>query len=254
MVVYYEVVFLSDAVMDGFLLCLSSAVLKLPLRPHRLFVSACVGGGISLLCVLFPAYKVYLFLVGLLILPALVKKHARIKEYLSAVLAFLAAGAVVAGLSVALISLGIDRTELFFGKTPILVGSSGILAVVFVARMQKNLPSIRNKNEYSLSAFLATGGREIRFSAFYDSGNRVYSDDGKRVVFVSDSVYAGLVKEKEETLSFRTAGGVCTSKMTPAELRVCYADGKCALYQVMVASARQLKSDRLILHGEMGGI
>lgn len=250
MIAYYEIVFLSDCCIDALLLSLSLVTVRAPVRLARVCISAFVGGSGAVLFALYPDCRAIVFLLSLIVMPFLAKRHRNYKEYFSFLLVFLCMTAVLGGVVMLVRSLGVPFRTISYGVVPISVGLGGCIVLFLVDKLLFSVPKDRKKNLDFYRVYLSDGCNGKSYEAFYDSGNRVYSDGGDRVIFVSPSVYRSL-RGKRESLTVRTAGGVFTTLMTPAELTVRYPDGKNVLYRVKAAKSDALVREKIILHGEM---
>lgn len=171
--------------------------------------------------------------------------------YFLSVMTFLSVSAVLAGLYV--LSVGLGLYDLFFFGVPhAFVSLIGILLILSVKKLLSYGSRTRRTNGCLYDVYLSSSGVGKTFRGFYDSGNRAYTDAGEKVIFVPPSVYSILSPIEEEPYEVLTAGGIFSTQMTGAEATVFFPEGA-VTYQVKAALGKKLFSDRVILHSEMTG-
>ena len=250
MTVYYEILFLSDFCVDALLSSLTVVALRSNLRVGRIFLVSFFGGLGAVLTALFPNYRIFIFVTLLPTIPFFMKRQKNYREYFLSLLAFMCVTAVLGGVVLMAKALWVPTKTLRYGAVPISVGLGGSFVVFMAQKLLAEAPKERKKNALSYPVSLSCGGKRKTYEGFYDSGNRVYSDEGEQVIFVAPEVYHSLLGH-EETLAVRTAGGVFTTTVAPAELTVRYPSGNVAVYRVKAAKSDALLHESIILHGDM---
>ena len=136
---------------------------------------------------------------------------------------------------------------LIFIKLPFVIVLCGIIFVTCLSNLPKKKLS-SNENYYPCE--IRIGDRKTRTVAFFDSGNRVFTNNGEPVVMADRAIYNRFVGAEEE-ICFSTLSGVRATNCRDGTVTV-FRGGKRTEYAVKVAlSPKRLLQCGLILHGDM---
>ena len=119
--------------------------------------------------------------------------------------------------------------------------------------MKSNIEKERNKNENIYKVKISDGIKYIIKDAYFDSGNRVYANNGDPISIVSKSIYNNLVGEEKEII-VQTIGGYVSLTYKMVEIKI-YSDfNENIIYKTGIAAAPFLSSQyEVILHCDMLG-
>lgn len=256
MTIYVEIVFISNFLIDAFLGAMTLFLTKNPLNVKRILLFSFSGAVLSTVYPLFSKFGYLLKIFGLVVLPVFLKKNTRFKEYLVMTAVFLtvtvATGGIATGLSV-FNSDGLSFDELTYGTFPILVSTSGLVVLATIGYLKKELRKIAKKNSYYCEVYITNGQNKCRCKAYYDSGNRVYANNGECVVIVSERIYNMLMPAESEYLGIYTAGGKYNMEITDAAV-ILLSEGEGIFYKVKAGRAFNVSADAdVILHSDMTG-
>lgn len=109
----------------------------------------------------------------------------------------------------------VNEISLHYGRLPVLFGLSGIVFFFLIGNIRLYLQRRFTVSQSEYVVYLSDGRTDKRYVAFYDSGNRVYSRYGEKVVFVAPKVYEGLEKDTvadDEKAIFLTLNSFITSR------------------------------------------
>ena len=255
MEVYIEYVILDNLVVDYLLLFLTLKTLRLKTNRLLVFLSATLGTVASCVMPLLNLNNGFTYTVKILlaaIMTLLCCRFNRIKEYvrtfyLFVFYTFLFGGAVIA----VCYFLGIEYYALDFTYSPeFSLGLVLLPCIVVYVVLRRLVTVIYKKKEIEpfvrkCSVFI--GGREIRFSGFIDSGNRLFCPQtGFPVVLCSPKagkrLYDGgfLIGARSEVMRFYTAAGSSTIKIYEMDkLEIYNGDKQNTLYNVMIGISRR---------------
>ena len=256
MTVYVEIVFISNFLIDAFLGAITLSLTKNPPNVKRIALFSLFGAFLSTIYPLLSQFGYLLKIFGLAAMPVFLKKYNRFREYLVMTAVFLtvtvATGGLVLGLSV-FTAQGLTFDELSYGTFPILISSCGLIVLILTEYLKKELWKIRKKNSYFCEIYIMNGQKKCRCKAYYDSGNRVYANNGECVVIVSERIYNMLMPAKSEFLGINTAGGKYNMEITDAAV-ILLSDGEGIFYKVKAGKAFNVSADAdVILHSDMTG-
>lgn len=190
MVVYIEYAFLENFLFDCVLLYLSLKAVKEPIKPIKLFLSACVGSVFALvfpllalpkLCAYFFKFSVG-FLLCLLVVPELKTKKDR-GRYAFTCICFFSFSFFFGGVILAFLQ------EFFPKKTPSLLVMAcfaclGVGCVVAIEKFYKK----RAVQRFIYDCFVGYGEKRIHLKGFLDSGN-LARNKGLPVCFLSPEYF-----------------------------------------------------------------
>ena len=257
MTIYIEVIFLSNLLIDVFLIVVSLSVLGAKIRMTRVILSAAIGGFFSAIYPFVGRYQILLKILCGAIMPIIFRKNYKFKEYLASLTVFFAVTMILGGIVLSLTTFLSDKityNSLTYGTFPILISASGTVAILLYSYLKRELKREIRKSDnfYDVKIYNSSGACDCR--AFYDSGNRVYTKNGERVVIVGEDVYNKLMPAEVETIGVATPNGVSEMEITDARLVIYLRNGENKIYKVKAGrSALILGEAQLILHSEMMG-
>lgn len=236
MVVWVEVAFLENFLIDGVLLFLSLRLARVRVRPFRLFLSAAVGGAEAVLFPLFSLPKRSAYAVKFLggaLLPLLTVGEKRARPYIAATISFFALTFAFGGLLVAAYSFfGVERAEgnaFLVEQAPVALILSGLLlfaALVFF--LSKAIWRYRAVRRSLVPCTLRVGERTVRCSAFSDSGNLLTFRGEPVCVATAAAVFALFGREAAAAgrISLTTVNGSRTSPVFACDELTVEREGK----------------------------
>lgn len=260
MTIYAEIVFLSNFFIDLFLLSFTLAVIRKKVGVARLVCSAAFGGIISAIYPLIGSIRYIIKALCVVAMVIIIKPGKHIKDYFVTTVTLLAATFLLGG--AVTFFVGFFRTDLSYenmtyGIIPILV-SACCTGIIYLTDLLKNeLGKFRRKNALFSVATIKSGSFNKKCRAFYDSGNRVYANNGEPVIFVSEKIYNKLTPDDGNASSVEivTANGISVVPTKKATIDVYSADGSHTLYKVAAGkvSAACLSEAEILLHSDMQG-
>lgn len=255
MTLYVEIVFLSNFMIDAFLGALTLFLLKCPLEVKRIGIFSLLGAIMSAIYPVLANYGYLLKISGLIILPIFLKKFSKFKDYLITLAVFLTVTVAAGGLTFAFAnftSVDLTYNELTYGVFPLVTSASGLILLSVAQYLKKELKLTHKKNSLYYEVYILNDRCKCRCRAFYDSGNRVYANNGECVVIVSDRVYNMLMPAESEYLGIYTAAGKYNMEITDAVVFV-LKDGEGSVYKVKAGRSNVATDTDMILHSDMTG-
>lgn len=111
-------------------------------------------------------------------------------------------------------------------------------------------PPVGSKKYYE--CVLSSKGKKVRTVAFFDSGNRVFGNNGEPVVWANGSIYNKLEGEESE-VCYSTLTGVNIAPCKDCDVTVCYEEKSYSYSAKIARSPKKLLRCDVILHGDMTG-
>lgn len=253
MIVYFEIVLLSNFFIDVFLYALTLTLLKCKINKFRVAIAG-ITGAICSAILPYAWNYVNVIKIGLIIiLPSLFRKNVTFKSYTTTLGVFLAVtlffGGTVYALKIQI--AGLNKIYIDYGIIPILFSVSGIASIYFYRSIKSGIKCEVNKNKNIYMTEISDGRTRIKKEAYFDSGNRVYADNGEPVVIVSKEIYNKFEGEESEVV-IRTINGITSLKCKFAEIKIYLNDDENMIYKTVIAKAPQMSSDyKIILHNDM---
>ena len=253
MTLYAEVVFISNFFVDTFIYVLTLIILKCNVNLKRLFISATLGGIMSTVIPIMGSYYTILKVLGIIVLPLIFRKNTNVKTYLATVSVFITVTLLLGGMVYLLdVTIGENKSVyLYYGTFPIIYSIAGMSLIFLYVNLRKFAfyDKIKNKNIYEIE--ICVEGKNLRIEAYYDSGNRVYANNGEPVTIVTETIYNMFDAEEDEVI-IRTINGVSVLKTKKASIVVFGNENK--VYNAKIAEAPLLNSEyHVILHSDMLG-
>lgn len=253
MIIYAEIVFLSNFFIDAFIFCITLVLQKSPINVLRIIVASTLGGLASAIIPIVPKYNALIKIIGIFIFPLLIKKSTKITGYLSNTATFLTVTLIMGGGAYLLINSGYSEYVLLYGVFPIVASFSGIMLIILARYLQKFALSERNKNKNIYEVELFSENNRLRLYAYFDSGNRVYANNGEPVTVVSETVY-NVFDSVEDSIFVSSINGVSELRTKEVFVKIILDDGAEKVYETKIAKAPRLIEDfDVILHCDMLG-
>lgn len=257
MTIYVEVIFISNFLIDLFICVLTLMINKSAFNAFRLIMCSTIGGISAAIYPLISSYGYIVKVITAILIPALLKKHKKFSEYAVSLSTFLCVTLILGGLALSLTTVFSDSLtyeKLTYGIFPILLSVSGILLIFLLKFLKKELIKTRNRNVLIYEATIANENCSLRCKAFYDSGNRVYTKNGERVVIVNSAVYNKLMPAQVFSVAVSTPAGSFGMPVTDAILKIYFGDGENKIYKVKAGKGNVAVGDtQIILHSDMLG-
>ena len=227
---YAELEFLKGFLNEVMVLLFVKTVLKQNITKKKIVLIGFVYGLIAVFLPIFPlACKVVRYTLCFILLPILCLDK-RLVTYLFAI-----------------------SIELFFSYfiLPIPISLCVSISLGCFSRFPKK--KIKSNGNYYECA-LSTEGKTVRTVAFFDSGNRVFGENGEPVVWADGKVYNKLPGEESEVF-YSTLNGNNVAPCKEGRV-VVFGNGKTYRYEAKIAcSPKKINRYGVILHGDMvGGI
>jgi len=148
---------------------------------------------------------------------------------------------------------GLTFSPITYGAFPILISVSAVLLGLTLKSLTKNVGSARAKNGNIFRALIANKNFALETRAFFDSGNRVFAENGDCIVFVSPAVYNKLLPAKVSEVYVKTVGGGMVVPFTDVFIEVYFDGGENKLYKAGAASSlTPFDGYDVLLNGNMG--
>lgn len=257
MTVYVELIFLSNMCIDAFIFCLVNTVLKVKSDITRLLFASVIGGFCSAIYPFIGVFRIIMKIFLALVLPAIFRKIYTFKDYLITLSSFLCISFILAGCVLMLNGFStknLSFNPIIYGIFPILFCLSGFIITILLGNIIfKLLPQrLKNGNLYRVS--IANENGKINSVAYYDSGNRVFTDNGQWVVFVNSDIYNKLMPAKEKSIIIATINGKSIVKTTSATIKIYLGEFENKIYKVHIGLGDMLSiNQKILLHAEMLG-
>ena len=254
MVIYAEFVFITNFFADLTVVAITSDILRCKRNGKRKILTALLGAMIATILPFFLSKIVIFKLISIIILPIFLKKNGSFFEYLITLCVFLCVTLLIGGMMYGLKTSITSYSGENDASVIVILFSIATLAVSVVCReIIEKLYSYLKKREREYFVTISDGRTEGNFSAFYDSGNRVYAKNGEPVTIVAFDVYNMFVGQ-EENVFVQTINGMSELKSKDVKI-VIYSDtNENMIYRTKIASAPNIKvKERILLHGDMIG-
>ena len=204
MSVYIEYIFLDNFIINFLLLYAVTKTLRVKAKKLRLFAAALLGTILAILLPLFEVGDIAAFAVklGTGLLMTVLACPARGKRFLAAYLLFVLYTFALGGAAIGLLfMLKADMRQtaalIYDFDVPIgLIIAALALCVKLLFDLVKYLQRRRSVYPFLRDIELEYNGKRFRATAFIDSGNRVYDDDGSPVLVIGRRL-AGKMIPKE---------------------------------------------------------
>ena len=253
MVVYSEVIFISNFFTDIFLYLFTLTLLKSKINKFRVISAGIIGGICSAVLPYMWSYTSFIKIGLLIILPAVFRRNGNFKSYTTTLAAFLAVTLFIGGAVYALkIQIGgVNKIYIGYGLIPVLFSISGMAGLYFYKSLKGRIKSEINKNKNVYTVEISDGYTKIKKEAYFDSGNRVYADNGEPVVIVDKEIYNKFDGDESDVI-IRTVNGITSLKCKFAEIKIYFNRDKNMIYKTAIAKAPYMSSDyNIILHSDM---
>ncbi len=256
MIIYAELIFLSNFFIDLFILSFCLTVLKQKVKFSRLIISAVIGGIASAIIPIAEKYEYIIKIFCGILMTVVLKKYINIFEYMAVFFTFLATTFLLGGLVVFLVNFSqgkLSEEEFFYGPLPIIISTASLIIISLVDIVIRECKTVRSRNENIIQVMLRSGGYRRRCSAFYDSGNRVYAENGERVIFVNKRIYNKLVNT-DRHIVINTVSGRKRMALKFSTVEIYSGKGKNIIYNALVAKMPDgINNNDIILHSDMQG-
>lgn len=256
MIVYAETVFISNFFIDLFLTAFTAAVLKRNCPSRRLILSALIGAAFSTVYPVIGNYRYALKFACAIIMSVIITPGKKFVDNITVLFTFCVSTFILGGLVMFFIDFSGKRLtyeDFTYGFVPIVISISCLIIIRFADVMKKQFLKTRQKNSLYYAARIKSGVYEKKCRAFYDSGNRVYANNGEPVIFVSDKIYNELNGEESET-EIITAVGKKRITLRRTDLEIYFPDGTNIIYKVSAGSLSVPCFDAdILLHSDMLG-
>lgn len=260
MTIYAEIVFLSNFFIDLFLLSFTLAVIKKKVGVARLVCSAVFGGIISVIYPLIGSVRYIIKALCVVVMVVIIRPGKHIKDYLVTTITLLATTFLLGGAVTFFVGFfhnDLSYENMTYGIIPILVSISCTGIIYLADILRRELGKFRRKNSLFSVARIKSGSFDKKCRAFYDSGNRVYANNGEPVIFVSEKIYNKLASDDGSISSVEivTANGISVVPTKKATIDVYLDDGSHTIYKVVAGkvSAACLSEAEILLHSDMQG-
>lgn len=257
MTVYVELIFLSNLCIDAFIFCLVNTVLKLKNNISRIIWASFIGGICSSIYPFIGIFRIFMKILLALILPLIFRKPTTFKDYLITLSSFLCVSFLLAGCVLMLNGFSINNltfNPIIYGIFPILFCSSGFIITLLAGNIIHKLMPQRLKNGNLYKATIQNENAKVSCVAYYDSGNRVFDNNGGWVIFVNDDIYKKLMPASESCIIISTINGKSVVKTTKASIKIYLGEFENKIYKVSIALGNMLNiNQKILLHAEMLG-
>lgn len=257
MTVYVEIIFLSNFCIDAFIFCLVNTVLKVKSSLMRLFFAAALGGLCSAVYPFVLQYANFMKVFLAVILPFIFRKITIIREYIITLSVFLLITFALAGCVLLLNGFSLKNLSfnpITYGLFPILFCSAGLIITLMCGNMILTVLSQRIKNQNYYKVVIENENARVCSVAYYDSGNRVFANNGERVVFVCEDIYNKLMPAKEKTIVVSTLGGKRVVKTIEGKVQIYFGENENKIYHASIGLGNMANIDqKILLHAEMLG-
>ncbi len=257
MTVYVEIVFISNMLIDAFICVLTLFLLKERAQKSRVLICSIVGGLASMVYPIIATYGYVVKIITAIVIPLLLKRHKKFKSFCACFIVFLSVTATLGGLTLLVTNAfgdSLSYQTMTYGTFPILVSTAGLIIVLLLSALKREVVSVRVKNSLTYDVVLSNPNAQVKCRAFYDSGNRVYTKNGERVVIVSEEVYNMLMPSTEEVVTINTPVGNSGMYVTDVELEIYFEDGGNKIYKVKAGKGTaNIDGTQIILHSDMVG-
>ncbi len=257
MTVYVEIIFLSNFCIDAFIFCLVNTILKVKSSILRIIFAAFIGGLCSAVYPFIGQYANIMKIALGLVLPFFFRKIAIFKDYIITLSVFLTVSFSLAGCVYLLNGFSLKNVSfspVTYGIFPILFCSSGLILTFMCGNTITKLLPQRTKNENYYKVVIENENARVSSIAYYDSGNRVFANNGERVVFVSEDIYNKLMPAKEKSIVVSTINGKRLVKTTDAKVQIYFGENENKIYYACIGLGNMENVDqKILLHAEMLG-
>lgn len=257
MTVYIEIVFLSNLLIDAFICLLTVFFLKVRPQKCRLIICSVIGAIASSVYPIFASYGYVIKIITAIIIPILLVKHKKFKSYCACFAVFLLITAALGGIVLFISSVfgdSLSYQALTYGTFPMLISGAGLAIVMLLFTLKREVASVRRRNLLIKDVVIGNRNISLKCKAFYDSGNRVYTKNGERVVIVNEDVYNMLMPSPEESVTINTPVGNSGMKVTDVELEIYFDDGINKIYKAKAGKGMLgIGGTQIILHSDMTG-
>ncbi len=257
MTVYVEIIFFSNLCIDAFIFCLVNTILKVRCRISRLLFAACLGGLCSAVYPFVGQYANVMKVILALVLPFLFRKVTILKDYLITLSVFLIVSFALAGCVLLLNGFSTQNfsfSPITYGIFPILFCTAGLIVTAMCGNLIFTLMPQRQKNQNFYNVVIENENARVSSIAYYDSGNRVFANNGERVVFVSKDIYNKLMPAKEKNIIVSTIGGKRLVKTIDAKVKIYFGEKENKIYYASIGLGDMANIDqKILLHAEMLG-
>lgn len=258
MTVYIEIIFVSNFFIDLFLCVFCLAVTKRKAGTVRIILSAAFGGLVSAIYPFIGSYGYIIKGLCAVIMIIIIAPGKKFVDYITTLLTFLAITFLLGGMVeffIDAIDAGLNYYDFTYGALPIIVCVCLTVVVRLWEVVKKELVYVRQKNSLYSYVVLRSADFEKKCRAFYDSGNRVYANNGEPVIFVTEQIYNRLTAQEESSVCVMTQNGASQITIRKALLEVYCREGENIIYQVSVGklSSGTLLDAEILLHSDMQG-
>lgn len=263
MVVYIEYIFLDNLAINAVILYATFLIVKKSVSVPGLIFSSSVGG---LFSALYPFLNFYNYLVKALLgifMVFISAKFKNFKEYIKALLFFYVTSFTLAGITLMLANYNVIELSEFSARIQLfpfcIAVSCFILLLLMKAAAKERKRMTKSDFIYDAKVFIGVN-ENTAVKAYYDSGNRIYTKNGKPVVVISKSLHKKISESKpfeeeceRETLTVNTVAGVRVLETVPISFALNYGKGDRRVFNVTAGISDTPLGCDIILHNEMLG-
>jgi len=257
MTVYAEVVFLSNFFIDLFISVFTAAVLKMKIKKFRLFFAAVFGATMSTIYPIIGSYRYAIKVLCVIIMVFILSGIKNIKKTVTTLFTFCATTFILGGIvqfMISFVNINLTHEDFTYGIVPIIISAACIGIIVLADVLRKEFVKVRQKNGLYYNVRIKNGSYEGYLRAFYDSGNRVYANNGEPVIFVVEKIYNKLAAESDgERVEIATANGISSVPICRANLQIYFDDGRNIIYKVAAGKLSTHLDAEILLHSDMQG-
>lgn len=254
MTIYIELIFISNFFADLFIITATLCLLKVPRSAARGIISSLFGATAASLVPFCFRYMAVVQIVCLLSYPFLIRKCRKAEDYVVTLCAFsivtISLGGIMYGIKIFL------RNYMEENGTSVIVTLfclSALCVLWILSEIYGKFFKQVSHNRRTFKVILSDGKKERTFYAFYDSGNRVYANNGEPVTIVDYDVYTMFCGE-EERLYVSTINGITELRAKDAKIKIYSEDFDNRIYRTKIASSPEIVvREQIILHGDMFG-
>jgi sigma-E processing peptidase SpoIIGA len=254
MVIYIEYLFLDNMAVNLLVLYLAQATLREALSWKRIFLSAVIGTGFAF-GLPFVGHFVFFYKCAAALVMNAVFLNKSLRAYLLRLVVFVAYSFFLGGIVGGLFHLRTDGVSgaLIYDNRIVSTTLLGAVILFFVVRKLYLVRSEKKKKANLYSVRLTVGGFSGEFTAYYDSGNKLYDSDRKPVVVIDKTAAERIFLTHAPelcTIEVKTVGGKSRLKTFKTDEFVIYLpNGVNKIENITVAvSAQSFKGFEILLH------
>ncbi|MDR3293950.1 MAG: sigma-E processing peptidase SpoIIGA [Clostridiales bacterium] len=257
MVIYIEYLFLDNMAVNLLVLYLAIVTLKETLSWKRIFLSAVIGTGFAF-GLPFVGHFVFFYKCAAALVMNAVFRNKSVRAYLLRLAVFVAYSFFLGGIVGGLFHLRTDGVSgaLVYDNRIVSTTLLGAVILFFVVRKLYLVRSEKKKKANFYRVCLTAGGFSGEFTAYYDSGNKLYDTDGKPVAVVGKTAAERIFLTHTPQfymIEVKTVGGKSNLKAFKTDEFVIYLpNGVNKIENITAAVSEQsFKGFEILLHHDM---